>query len=258
MYMTWFYNLIIGLGGIIIGMLTFSDEIANKIPLVNFLKSLIIKIPFFLLASFFIIWATIQKDNDNESLAESQRINHAKEIKNMDSTYRAEKKVSDSLNEKRLTEIIDSSYQKSIKASNEALAKYNLVLIDSLHHVANSINIKTYEPQLTVASAGAGVIPMRLSVRDGINYLDVKFMSANATSYQIKIAWYVLKNEDTIILLDHGKTFPGEKFIVPGVNSTVSFPLSESTAKENVVYVILLGEFSKDRDGKNKIPYRQA
>ena len=65
--MSWFYNLLIGLFGAIIGLLAFADEIAKKIKYLEPVKSLLFKIPFFLLATFFIIWASIQKDSENES-----------------------------------------------------------------------------------------------------------------------------------------------------------------------------------------------
>ena len=64
--MNWFYNLLIGVGGMIIGLITFTDEIAKKVKFLGSLKSLIFKIPFFLFASFMIIWATIQKDYEND------------------------------------------------------------------------------------------------------------------------------------------------------------------------------------------------
>ena len=256
--MSWYYNLIIGLGGMIIGMLTFADEIANKIPLLKFLKSLIIKIPFFLLATFGIIWATIQKDNDNENLARLEKDEHGKEIKKIDSTFRAEKRISDSIHEKRLNEILDSSYAKSIKSSNEALAKYNLIFIDSLHKVASTINTKSLSPQLSLLQAGQGIMPIRLNIKEGRTYLEIKFISSNATSYNIKVTGYVFKESNNIFLLDHQLLILGDKFIVPNINTTIQMDLSPTTANENILYIILIGQFSKDVEGKEILPYREA
>lgn len=256
--MTWFYNLIIGAGGMIIGILTFLDEVANKFRVLNFLKSLIIKIPFFLLGSAMIIWASIQKDNDTEDINENERIAHANEIRTINNTYRLEKSFSDSLNNKKIQQILDSSYLKSIKASNEALAKYNLVIIDSLHKVASTINSKTLDPQLSVASAGNGIVPIRIAKSADLNELQIKFVSANATSYAIKINYYILKAGSLIDILQSGVLIPGEKFIVPNINTTTSIQLLPKTLMQDSILIILTGEFSKDREGKIIIPYKQS
>ena len=41
---------------------------------------------------------------------------------------------------------VDSTYVKSIKASNEALAKYNLEITDSLHSVVSTLKLESAKP----------------------------------------------------------------------------------------------------------------
>ncbi|HET6996111.1 MAG TPA: hypothetical protein VFI06_14060, partial [Chitinophagaceae bacterium] len=127
--MTWFFNLIIGLGTLIVGLLAFSDEIASKISYAKGLRSLFFKVPILILGSFMIIIGTILKDNESDDRQEEGKNAYVEKLDEMEKNYRNELKVSDSLNNKKIQESIDSSYQKSMKASNEALAKYNLTLI---------------------------------------------------------------------------------------------------------------------------------
>jgi hypothetical protein len=135
--MTWYYNLIIALGGIIIGVFGLTDEIAKKIKLFQSLNSLTFKFLVYLFGIVLIILGTVLQANENDQTSEAEKQSHLLEIKNMDSSYRAEKRNSDSLYQKKLHNALDSSYSRSIKSSNEALAKYNIVLIDSLNKVAN-------------------------------------------------------------------------------------------------------------------------
>src|SRR5690348_15145392 len=65
--MTWFYNLLIGIGGLLIAFLAFLDEIARKVPLLKGLSSLIVKFAIFFLAGALIVVPTIFKDADSET-----------------------------------------------------------------------------------------------------------------------------------------------------------------------------------------------
>lgn len=256
--MTWYYNLIIALGGIIIGVFGLTDEIAKKIKLFQSLNSLTFKFLVYILGIVLIILGTILQANENDQITETEKQTHLLEIKNMDSSYRSEKRNSDSLYQERLQDALDSSYTRSIKSSNEALAKYNLVLIDSLNKVTNKINIKTFMPQLTIHPAEPGIIPISLLSENNRIHLDMKFKTANATSYRIKAACYIFKSTQKIDLLDYQMIFDGSKFIIPDINTTTTIYLSDDTGAESMLLIVFLGEFSKDADGESKIPYQQA
>ena len=257
--MSWFYNLIIGIGGIIIGLLTFADEIASKSSLLGFLKSLIIKIPFFFLASAMIIWASIQKDNDNETNAEIERIRHKDELKSMDSDYKAEKKITDSINELKLQRIIDSSYAKSIKASNEALAKYNLRLVDSLHSVASTINSKTSIAQLEIDAVRDGKSPIYLSSEGENRKLNIRMISANATSYNIRLNIYIVKEPvDEKSILDYIIDPGGYIYLVPDRERTYSSLIKRNLLDYEKLLIIMLGKFSRDEKGKEMLEFKSA
>ena len=99
----------------------------------------------------------------------------------------------DSIQSIFFVERLDSSYQKSIKSSNEALAKYNLILIDSLNTVTKKVNIKSIrEPQLIVSPAANNTSPpIYLETDSNENYLAIKVESINNTSYKVKLNYIV-------------------------------------------------------------------
>ncbi|MBK8090067.1 MAG: hypothetical protein IPK31_20305 [Chitinophagaceae bacterium] len=256
--MSWFYNLLIGLFGAIIGLLAFADEIAKKIKYLEPVKSLLFKIPFFLLATFFIIWASIQKDSENEDNAKNEKQALEKRIIELDSSYKVEKKKSDSITQKKLQDIVDSSYAKSIKASNEALAKYNLILIDSLQNVASSINLRTAQSQLAVEPVINGVPPIYL-IEDG-KTVRIKMQSINGTSYNIKINSYfvkILANGKAKIL--HYEVVPfTDNFLAADRTRTIGFDINSLVRNEELVFIVLLGSFTRDNQGNEKVNYGEA
>lgn len=258
--MTWFYNLVIGLGGLIIAMLTFADEIAIKIKYFRNLKSLLFKIPLLILGTFMIIWASIQKDNDSDELSKKEKQFHETEIIKLNDNYKGEMKTRDSLSEKRIQNALDSSYAKSIKASNEALAKYNLMLTDSLHQVASLLNGKTSLAQLAIDAVVGDKPPIYThKTNDGIE-LKFRYISANSTSYNVNINIYIVK----FILSDiyvyqyqlGGKT--DDLFLVPDRNRTGSFLLDPAIPKNEELIIIFSGSFSRNNLGTELIPFRDA
>src|SRR6185503_2522783 len=58
-----------------------------------------------------------------------------------------------------ILKMVDSSYINSIIASNMALEKYNLQIVDSLHKIVDSIKPNTITPQLSLATSQWGSGP---------------------------------------------------------------------------------------------------
>ena len=100
----------IWIGTASIALLAFADEIGSKIKQIECVKSLLLKIPVLIVGLLLMLFGGVLKDQEAEQ---------------------AQKEV--------VQDAIDSSYQKSLRASNQALAEYNLSLVDSLHTVASTI-----------------------------------------------------------------------------------------------------------------------
>ncbi len=127
--MTSFYNLLIGIGTMLVGFLAFADQIA-KIKLLNFFSFLFFKILIFLAASILIIWGTMQKDNDAEDKSNQEKIEAKQEQHERDSI--AEIKRQESNNE--LT-----------KSFGEAIGKYGYEF-DSLKKELKEVRTSAKRP----------------------------------------------------------------------------------------------------------------
>lgn len=246
-------------------MLAFTDDIAKKIKLLNPLKSLIFKIPFFCLGTFLIIWASIEKDTESDFKNELKEFSHQKEIEQINSVNRTEKIVRDSLNDIKLQEKLDSSYSKSIRASNQALAKYNLVLIDSLQTVSNKINIKSInKPQLALAAAELGTTAPIYMSKDSVgNSIKIKFVSSNNTSYNITIKFYLLqcKQEADMIVystIDSGYLFRDRSSLVQDRFATAGIGLKPQYLNLDCCIILMIGKFSVDIESFYQIPFQEA
>ncbi|MEO6732320.1 MAG: hypothetical protein ABIN01_13970 [Ferruginibacter sp.] len=257
--MVWFYNLLIGIGGLIIGMLAFTDEIATKISYFKNIKSLVFKLPFFVLGSVLILVGSIAKDNESESKAEKTSVAYKAEFLRLDSLNKANKKSSDSVYQIKMQSLLDSSYVKSIKASNEALAKYNLRFIDSLHSVASTINTKTFLAQLAIDAVDAkGTPPIYITDEGNGKILNVRYISSAATSYNIRINTYIVKEDpkgDFILqyILHPG----GNESLVPDRNRTMALRLEPLVANSETLLIVFIGTFSRV-DGGEKIKFNSA
>lgn len=258
--MTWFYNLLIGIGGLIIGLLAFTDEIALKISYFKNIKSLSFKLPFFILGTIMIITGTIAKDNESEFKAEQANMEHKDEIIKLDSINKFEKRISDSANQRKMQELIDSSYLKSIKSSNEALAKYNLVFIDSLHSVASTINTKATMAQLDIDAVNErGVPPIYITTEGRDKILNVRYVSSKATSYNIRINTYIVKQTpkgDSVLqyILAPG----GNELLVPDRNRTMMSRLTPDVANSDTLLIVFMGAFSRNENGTDITPFLSA
>ncbi len=132
--MTSFYNVIIGIATILIGSLAFAEQI-SKSKFLEWFNYLSFKIIVFIVASCFIIWATIEKDSNNETTANNEKEINQIELKKRDGILKAELSKRDSLHEKKELLSQENSSNNLIKSNNEnfktyteVLAKYNLQL----------------------------------------------------------------------------------------------------------------------------------
>ncbi len=266
--MSWFYNLLIGLGGVIIGMLAFADDISKKVSLLEFSRSLLFKIPLFITASFLIIFGSIQKDNDTEAESDGKERELKNQLSASDSAQKVERQISDSIYTVKLQEKLDSSYEKSIRASNQALAQYNLILIDSLHTVTTRINSKSVDlPQLSIAPfIPRSSPPVYLDSSNNEAYFKVKFTSENNIAFNINIKYYLLicrlaQKRELLTdwnFVDTGYLFWQEAYLVQNRFRTRGFILKPQYQNLDCLMVFMQGTFSSDRQNKNKIPFREA
>ena len=161
---------------------------------------------------------------------------------------------------------LDSSYTKSIRASNEALAKYNLILIDSLGTVSQKINLKSInKPQLTLVPNATGETPPMYGSKENNNtFLNIKFLSENNTSYNINVYYYVFKcsNSDTFIIsfpvLDSGILIRNRSFFTTNRVSTTKFLIKPEWLDQGNYFILMIGNYSSDSQNKYIIKYEEA
>ena len=258
--MIFFCNSLIFFGTIIIALLSLTDEIARKIGYFKNITSLYFKVPTLIIGALMIFIGSYLKDSEAETKETDKEIAHIKETDKLAATYRLEKEKSDSIKEKRIQEIIDSSYLKSIRASNEALAKYNLMLVDSLHLVAGTINTKGSLAQLSIdAVDGNGRAPL-YSLQDSTGtFLKIRYISANATSYNIHFTAYILKQYPRDFrVLQYDSASLESPFLLNGPFRTFSMKLDSAILQDKYLYVIILATFSRDNEGASFINYETA
>ncbi len=152
---------------------------------------------------------------------------------------------------------IDSSYSKSIKASNEALAKYNIILIDSLNTVASTINIKSSKAQLSVASVINEKSPIYLTDDDKIN---IRIVSSEGTSYNINFNVYLClwDKVNGLLVLQHIIDNNPDEFLIPGPIRTLSYFVEKKVFEYEDVFIIILGKFTRDEKGVDTKSFGQT
>jgi len=257
--MTPLFNLLIAIGGFLIGIVTFFEEIALKIPPLRNLNSLIFKIFFFVIGSLMVTIGVIGKDNESDEKQEKEKEFYIQEMNKVEENYRSEIRKNDSLNSLKIQTSIDSSYAKSIKASNEALAKYNLTFIDSLQSVTSKINIKGSLAQLTIDAVADNTPPIYINAEKNKKFLNIRYISANATSYNIRLNVYIFEeSQKGIFLLDHILDPGGYNFLVPDRKRTMSFAIDSSIYRYENALVIILGNYSRDEKGETIIEFKDS
>ncbi|HLP35432.1 hypothetical protein [Lacibacter sp.] len=200
-------------------------------------------------------------EKEKEKQAEVYQNDLRKKLAERDSLHQ----INDSIRTLFFIQRLDSSYTKSINASNDALAKYNLELVDSLNRVTNKINIKSQnKPQILIAPAEKGqVSPMYLTTLDNQNALAIKLVSSNNTRYNIKIRFYILsyKEENNILIyniIDTGYIFYDRKFLVQDVISTSHIDIKKEFLQIENSIIFFQGSFSSDNENKDVYKFEEA
>ncbi|MFZ1281729.1 MAG: hypothetical protein WAR59_12890 [Ignavibacteriaceae bacterium] len=150
---------------------------------------------------------------------------------------------------------VDSTYKNSIKSSNEALAKYNLVITDSLRAVINKLKLESSKPQLVMYALEQGYQPAFLSEKDSVDIFNIQFFSIGGTCYDIVYDCYLL--EDNGVLLQKYDMRDGD-FLTEGIRRTELVKIKKSILQLDKVIVFLYGSFSKDPGGEYKVNYNEA
>jgi hypothetical protein len=155
---------------------------------------------------------------------------------------------------------VDSTYAKSIKASNEALAKYNLKITDSLHSVVSKLKLDAAKPQILIAPLEKGRSPAFLTKDNDKNRFNIQFISKGGTCYHISLYCYLLKDRghDDYLLLGSSPLTIGESFLAEDVLRTKYLEISPGILVYPEVVVFLTGYFSKDPDGNILIPFNET
>jgi hypothetical protein len=153
---------------------------------------------------------------------------------------------------------VESTYTNSIKASNDALAKYNLKVTDSMHAVVSRLKLNAINPQLLIAPLEVGKQSAFLNKER--NKFNIQFISKGGTSYHILLHCYLILEQTRYayaVLNSYPLTF-GESFLAEEITSTKELDLSPDIVDRPEVIVLLTGSFSKDPDGKIIVPYNEA
>lgn len=152
---------------------------------------------------------------------------------------------------------VDETYTNSIKASNEALAKYNLLITDSLHSVISKLKLNALTPQLLIAPLEKKYQPAFLNKEKTI--LNIQFNSNGGTSYNILIYYYFIKiTHKGYSILQSDKLFLGETFITDNVRTTALIDLFPAMLDNSEILIFLTGSFTKDPEGKIIVPYNSG
>lgn len=199
-------------------------------------------------------------------------------LKIADATYKEQLKIElasrdslhsiqDSFRSIEFQKQIDSSYTKSITASNKALADYNLILIDSMERVSAKVNSKTTPmPQLTIVAANTDVNspPVYLSNSENIPELKVKFESKNSTCYNINIAMVIFGTvsiqgaSKSKVVLYNKAVAATRKFLVNDVHWTMLCPFPKEILQHKDIEILFYGTFTSDYEGNKKQEYYEA
>ncbi|MCK9209952.1 MAG: hypothetical protein M0P61_03850 [Ignavibacteriaceae bacterium] len=155
---------------------------------------------------------------------------------------------------------VDSSYVKSIRASNDALAKYNLKITDSLHSVVSKLKLDAAKPQILLAPLEKGKRPAFLTKDNDQNRFNIQFISKGGTSYNISLHCYLLKEiaNDNYIILGSSPLTTGDSFLTEDVTRTKYLEITPNIFAYTEVIVFITGYFSKDYEGSIRIPYNEA
>ncbi len=259
----------------------------EKDPITGKRKELIVSdyiVTFCLVLSFgFSIYMTIKNDEleeakNNFNLELKQQLASRDSLHNIaDSllTRSFEKKLSsndsvhkfdDSVLSKSYEKQLNNSYTNSIKASNIALAKYNLEMVDSMKKVTIINNTRNLNlPFLKIdAISPLGLPPIYINKKDSFPYINFRFVSINNISYNISVHVYLVSCRkfdvdkryvlfDYKLLLEDGLLNGYTLVNQNNVTNTSSMRVGENIMDVEFGIILLQETFSSDMEGKNII-----
>ncbi|MFT3911507.1 MAG: hypothetical protein QM737_18935 [Ferruginibacter sp.] len=203
-----------------------------------------------------------QKENDRKLIEKQYKEELDKKLASRDSIH----SVEDSMLNVKYNLRVDSSYQKSIKASNEALAKYNLVLVDSLNRATEKINIKTAAmPQISLTpNEKEGTPNIYLSKEGSEDVLNFRIISMKNIAYNLSLKYCIVKPIgnvkfiNSVQVIDCGTLTPQKKFLNENTFFTPYISIKPEWLQIDSSIVFVYGTFSADIDNKKIIQYHEG
>ena len=153
---------------------------------------------------------------------------------------------------------VQNAYATSIKASNEALARYNIRITDSMHSVVSTLKLNAANPQLLLAPLEPGKQPAFVQTVDGRKRFSVQFITKGGTSYHIDLTCCIMRDTVDYPLLQCLSFSRGAIPIVEDVTSTREVLVAPEIFLESKTLVLFTGRFSKDPEGNFTIPFNTA
>lgn len=154
-----------------------------------------------------------------------------------------------------IVDAVKNTFINSIKASNEALAKYNLKITDSMRSVVRKLKIDALNPQLRIRPLEKDKQPAFLSKSK--DKLQIQFISVGGTSYRIHLTCYFLQRVigDHYTCINIHKFAHGDTFITENVSSTRDVPITPDILLKSEIIVYIHGSFTKDSEGNYIVPF---
>ncbi len=208
--------------------------------------------------SLYIFLAVQDEENEKARLDNKYKQDLAIKLEERDSIHQ----LKDSAQIQLFTQKLDSSYLKSIKTSNEALAKYNLVLIDSLNKVSNRIEIESFkQPQFCLRAVQDGKQPIFMDKEGNKDILVIQFRSINNTSYNVKLKISLFKitnvNGARIFEFVNGSTGIGKRnILVAGDIFSLTYELEPSWMNIEKSLLVITAMF--DSQNRTGLKYEDA
>jgi len=201
------------------------------------------------------------KDQLKAKLEKDFQTELANKLRDRDSIH----EMQDSILSRYFVQRLDSSYEKSIRASNGALAKYNLTLIDSLNTVSDKINIKSIPlPQFNLCAFDEQKgSPVYLTKSGTESLLNFRFESKNNALYNLDLNAYILsfeniRNQFIYETIDTLNGFYGRKMLSVDRSALAQISLKEDILKKDSIIVLFLGSFSSSPKIKNELSFEDA
>lgn len=159
-----------------------------------------------------------------------------------------------------IIEKVESTYVKSIMASNEALAKYNLQISDSLNSVISKLVIDNSNPQFLLQPQEKGKQPISIIDYKGEKGFRLQFTSIGGNCYNILLDIYIVKlaNNGTYPILHTERLSHNDRFLAENVVRSYMLDINPEVLTEPELFVVATGKFTKDPQGEIIISYDEA